>query len=52
MIIAKEQFIERYIERLSHKVRTELNEHIGEGQFFSDMIREANAIVHSLTKEE
>ena len=51
MIRKREEFIARYSEILLHKVQQELREHLPEEGIISEMQSQADAIVHSLTKE-
>lgn len=52
MIVFKEDFMCRYIERLNHKILQEFKEKLPDKGYFADMIIEANKIVNDLTKEE
>jgi len=51
MIAFKEEFIDRYVEKLSHKVRQELLESLPDTGFFAEMVEQANEIVRNITKE-
>ena len=52
MIAIKEEFIERYMEKLNHKILLELKEKLPDSGFFMEMIVMANEIVDSITKED
>jgi len=51
MIVFKEDFIERFLTKLNHKVKQELKDKLPDTGFFAEMIVEANRVVHELTKE-
>ena len=51
MIVFKEDFMFRYIEKLNHKILQELKEKLPDKGYFAEMIMQANEIVNELTKE-
>ena len=50
MIVFKEDFICRYIEKLNHKILQEFKEKLPDKGFFAEMVNQANEIVNELTK--
>jgi hypothetical protein len=48
MIAFKEEFIQRYVEKLNHKVIQELNSKLPEKGFFAEMIEAANLVVKEI----
>jgi len=51
MIVFKEEFMCRYIEKLNHKILQEFKERLPDKMFFAEAIVEANRIVNEITKE-
>ena len=51
MIAFKEDFIERYLVTLNHKIKQELKDKLPDKGFFAEMIVEANEIVSNITRE-
>jgi hypothetical protein len=51
MMVSREEFICRYMEKLNHKVIMELKEQLPAEGFIAELQPQADAIVHSLTKE-
>lgn len=52
MIVFKEDFMCKYIERLNHKILMEFKTKLPDTGYFAEMIIEANKIVNELTKGE
>jgi len=51
MIVSKEEFMCRYMERFNHKIIQELKEKLPEKGFISELTVQATQIIHELTKE-
>jgi hypothetical protein len=51
MIVFKEDFMCRYIEKLNHKILQEFKEKLPDKGFFAEMIIQANEIVRNIVKE-
>ena len=50
MIVFKEDFMCRYIEKLNHKILQEFKEKLPDKGYFAEMIVQADSIVNELTK--
>lgn len=50
-MVLREEFLCKYMEKLNHKIIVELKENLPTEGIVMDMITQANAIVHRLTKE-
>jgi hypothetical protein len=50
MIVFKEDFTFRFMEKLNHKILQELKEKLPDKGFFAEMMLQANEIVHKLTE--
>ena len=50
MIVFKEDFKFRYLEKLNHKILQELDEKLPDKGFFAEMIEQANEIVRNIIK--
>ena len=48
MIVFKEEFIKRYIDKLAHKVDQELKEKLPDKGFFAEMIEQSDQTVIDL----
>jgi hypothetical protein len=51
VIVFKEDFKFKYVEKLTHKILQELNEKLPDKGYFAEMIVQANEIVGNITKE-
>ena len=50
MIALKEEFIKRYVKKLTHKLEQNLKDKLPEKDYFANMVEQANEIVKEIAK--